>query len=468
MTDLRTAATRLAGTVTFRLALGYGVLAVGSLVLISILFYFGTVGVLAHGIDAKLRSRSDRLAGRFAEQGVAGVESEIRRLLEDGVDSDTEVYLVETPAGQGLVGNLTAWPAATTPFDRLTDQDVVRAGRPSVSRLLPRRLPDGNVLVVGRDMQDLTEIRQLVWRALGTGGAFAVQLAIGGAFLFRRQVERRIATIRQTARKIETGNLGLRIPVSGLPDEFSRLAQDINHMLDWIQSLMDGVQHVSNAIAHDLRTPLGRIRGQLDEALRPGNSEEHLAKAASSAIGAIDDLTIVFDKLLQIAEAESGTRRRSFERVALRPIVTDVAELYDAMAEDKGITLISAVEDEPATFGDRDLLASAVANLVENALKYAGKGATVRLRAATCAGRVLVDVQDDGPGVPAELRPKLAERFFRVDSSRNEPGNGLGLSLVTAIASVHGGTLVLEDAAPGLLARLELPLARDESFQTVS
>jgi len=324
---------------------------------------------------------------------------------------------------------------------------------------LPRLLPGGPILVVGRDMQDRREIEQLVWRALVAGGAVALLLAIGGALLFRRQLEHRVGAIRRTAREIEAGDLTRRIPISGVDDEFARLNRDINSMLDRIEHLMNGVRHVSNAIAHDLRTPLGRIRGRLEEALRPGGSTMELVETGRFAIAQVDELIQMLDNLLQIAEAESGARRQSFTLVRLSQVVSDVVELYDAAAEEAGITLLSEISGDPLTLGDENLLTSAVANLLDNALKYAGGGATVLVHAARERDTVSIRVQDDGPGIPATERPRVVERFYRLDRSRSLPGNGLGLSIVTAIASLHRGRLCLEDAAPGLAARIVLPRA---------
>jgi len=450
---------RLPGTVAFRLALGYGVLVVGSMAVVALMFYVGTVGVLARGTDHKLTTISARLTDHYQRYGTEALQLEIQRLLDDGIDSDTEVYLLADPNGGKILGNLSAWPVEA-PFDQLTDQEVIRAGRASVSRLLPHRLSTGNILVVGRDLEDLRQIEQLVWRALGASAVVAFHLAVGGALLFRRQIERRIAAIRRTALKIETGDLSWRIPGSAKEDEFSRLNTDINRMLDRIQHLMDGVRHVSNTIAHDLRTPLGRIRAQLDEALRPGRNLEQVSLAARTAIGGIDDVIAIFEKLLQIAEAEAGTHRQSFQSVALGPIVTDIVELYDAMAEDKGIALRVCVDGEPATLGDKDLLAGAVANLIDNALKYAGGGTTVHVTASGDGDTVSIVVRDDGPGIPAAERSKVTERFYRLDASRSLPGNGLGLSLVGAVAGLHRGWFRLDDGAPGLVAHIILPSAR--------
>jgi signal transduction histidine kinase len=296
-------------------------------------------------------------------------------------------------------------------------------------------------------------------RALLVGGAVALLLAVGGAALFRRQLEHRMAAIRHTALEIEAGDLSRRIPVLDSDDEFTRLNRDINRMLDRIQRLMEGVRDVSNAIAHDLRTPLGRIRSRLDEVLRPGGTTEQLREAAGASIDGIDELIVIFDKLLQIAEAESGTRRQCFQPVTLKDVITDVVELYDAAAEANGVALAVGVVGEPTTLGDKDLLATATANLVDNALKYGGSATTVRVGAREDRETVSIVVQDEGPGIAPEERAKAVTRFYRLDRSRSLPGNGLGLAIVAAISHLHGGRLSLEDAAPGLIARIVLPRA---------
>src|SRR5215469_1116769 len=450
---------RFWGTVAFRLALSYGLLAIGSMSVISAAFYFGTVGVLERGIEAKLLSLSKRLAAHYESRGDEELRREIQQLLVDGIEQDTEVYLFVAPDGRKLVGNIFGWTEKSAPLDTLTDLAVMRNGRPSLSRLLPRLLPDGSILVVGRDLQDQREIERLVWHALLAGGAVALLLTIGGALLFRRQIEDRVGAIRRTAQEIEAGDLSRRIPISDAEDEFARLNRDINRMLDRIEHLMDGVRHVSNAIAHDLRTPLARIRSRLEEALSSGDSVAQLACTARFAIQQVDELIQMLDRLLQIAEAESGARRQSFAPVPLASVLSDVVELYDASAEAEGITLVSKVEGWPIALGDKNLLTSALANLIDNALKYAGIGSTVQVRAIEDRDTVSIVVQDDGPGIPPAERVRVLDRFYRLDRSRSLPGNGLGLSIVTAIASLHWGNLDLGDAGPGLVARVTLPRA---------
>jgi len=422
--------------------------------------YLGTVGMLGHGIDRKLTSLSQHLSQRASSDGREALRQEIQRLLDDGIDSDTEVYQLVAPDGHALAGNLQDLPDAL-PLDQMADFDVIRAGRASHSRLLVHRLADGGLLVVGRDLDDLLRIETLVLQSLSIGGMAAGLLALGGALLFRRMIERRLAAIRRTAAKIGAGDMNWRVPMGKNDDEFSRLSHDINIMLDRIQTLMDGVRDVSNAIAHDMRTPLARIRAKLDQAVKGERNAEALTQSATEAIAEIDDLVTVFHKLLQIAEVESGGGRHGQAAVPLGELVNDMAELYDALAEEQGITLTSGVKGNPVAHGDRDLLAIALVNLLDNAVKYAGDGATIALSAEELPDRLLLRVSDNGPGIPADQRPSVLKRFVRLDASRHLPGNGLGLSMVAAIAGIHDGILELDDAGPGLIVTITLPrLAR--------
>ena len=444
-------------SLAFRLAFLYGLAMLTVMPVVGATFYFGTVGVLARGIDAQLQGFSSRLAALAGQQGIDALAREIDQLLADGIASDTEVYLLARPDGSRIVGNIDPWNWDDSQFGHLSDQALVRLGRPSLSRILPVRLPQGDILVVGRDMPDQQKIRFLVVRSLVIGGLLAAAMAVLGALLFHRRVDYRLAAIRGIAAKIESGQLDWRIPPSAGQDEFSRLNADINRMLDRIQQLMDGVRHVSNAIAHDLRTPLGRLRARLDEALRAGDPAA-LPAAAAGTIAGIDQLILLFERLLQIAEAESGTRRQSFEPVPLGPLLTTLAELYDALAEEKDMTLTLEAPEAAAILGDRALLSALLANLVENAFKYAAHpGGRVALALALRAEHVELTVADDGPGIPAAERGRVLERFYRLDRSRSLPGNGLGLPLAAAIVTLHGGKMALEDGQPGLRVRVILP-----------
>jgi signal transduction histidine kinase len=448
----------LGNSIATRLAAGNGALLVLLILVTSAVFYFGTVGVLDRAIDGKIVSISNRLVSAYGRRPVADLTREINLELADGIDSDTEIFLVTSASGERVVGNLTEWPTHP-PIGKLLKRDVIRNGRPSSARLLVEPLPSGGLLYIGRDLSEQRSIRDLVLRALQAAGAISLVLVVLGAWFFRHQIERRIGGIRRTASEIEAGNLDRRISISG-DDEFARLAIDINRMLDRIEQLMNGVRHVSNAIAHDLRTPLARVRAALDDALKRETTAPALAEAARSAIEGIDDLIVLLNKLLQIAEAESGMRTGSFESVDVNRIVHDMVDLYDAAAEDAGVRLRSTRGSPVWAQGDHDLLASAVASLIDNAIKYAGRGASVEVQAEAESGGVAITVRDDGPGVPASELPHLTERFYRMDRARNQPGNGLGLSIVSAITALHGGVLQLSNAHPGLRASVRLRVAK--------
>lgn len=451
-------ANNLRGSFAARLALVYGLILAVSITVVSGVFYVGTIGVLDGNIDNKILSVADRLYQLGQAHATPGLVREINRQMSDGLDSDSEIFLFLAPDGTALAGNIGTGVIRSLPLNALVTRLIDHEGKKVQARVIVRQFADGERLLVGRDLAEREAIEDLVWRALGMGAALSMVLVSAGAVLFRRKIEWRIGRIRRTAKQIEAGDLSRRIPVTG-EDEFSLLNRDINRMLDRIEHLMDGVRHVSNAIAHDLRTPLGRIRSKLEASLQRIVTDDALAATARDAIADIDDLILVFEKLLQIAEAESGMRTQTLEIVDLGRIAGDIADLYDATAEEQRITLKLSLEQGVEVLGDRNLLGSALASLVDNAIKYAGTGATIELRAFSSAEGAVVEVRDNGPGIAAEEMPKVTQRFYRLDHSRHLPGNGLGLSIVSAIASLHNGTLQLESAQPGLVARIVLASA---------
>lgn len=277
-------------------------------------------------------------------------------------------------------------------------------------------------------------------------------MSIGGALLFRRELRQRLSGIQQIVTHIEAGDLSQRIPLLQQEDEFSRLSRDINSMLDQQQRLMDGVRHISNTIAHNLRTPMTRILLRLRKSEQEGAQARD--EALQFALQEMEELSVMFNKLLDLAEVESGTRRQSFSSISLNDVVADVLELYEPVAEEKSVRLTSVFDAEPVTNGDRELLASAIANLVDNALKYAGENAAVEVRTTQDAHGAAIIVRDNGAGIPVTELPRIGTHFYRLDRSR--PGYGLGLASVMAIARLHGGNLEFSNANPGLIVRMTL------------
>jgi signal transduction histidine kinase len=442
-------------SIAFRQALLYAGSVVFTMIVLLLIIYQQTVGTWQRRIDRQLDTTTQRLLEYYDRSGADALAAHINSLLSDGVDSDTEVYTLVAADGHSVAGNLAVTPAVTTPTHAILEHHVLRAGRPSQSRLRITRLANGGVLVVGRDMQDQHELDHLIRSASFWGGAVTVLMAVCGALAFRRQLEHRIGAIRHTAAQIERGDLAQRVPISPQQDEFARLSRDINAMLDRIHGLMEGVRHVSNTIAHNIRTPLSRILARLYTAQAASDPRAELPAAVEFAITEIQDLNIVFDKLLRIAEVESGTRRQTFGAVSLNAVAVNALELYDALAETKGLVLTHALAPDPTTAGDGDLLANAVANLLDNAIKYTPSGGMIHVDTHREGTVVSITVRDNGRGIPEEERARVGTRFYRLD--RAVPGWGLGLASVRAIARLHGGSLQLEDARPGLIARLVLP-----------
>ena len=447
----------LRGSIAFRLAVGYGLLLAASMATLSAIVYFGTVGVFEHSIDNKIMAVETHLADAWVRDGHTGLVREIDAQLHDLIDTDTEVVGLVDAKGSVLAGNLGRWYGDLPAAGELAFGQMDRNGAPVSVRLIATRLDDGSRLVVGRDLIELDAIRSVVERALLVSGAVSILLAFFGAQIFRSRLEARIGRIRRTTARIAAGELSSRIVVMG-NDEFARLADDINRMLDRIEALMEGVRHVSNSIAHDLRTPLSRVRSRLDRALQASADPHALVADARLAIEDIDSVISLFDKLLQIAALESGVRAGTFEKLDLAAIAHDMTELYEAAAEEQGVAL--CFTGTPTIIrGDRDLLASALASLIDNAIKYGRNGGRIDVEVATMDGAPALTVRDYGQGVPLEDMDKLTRRFYRVDQSRHLPGNGLGLSIVTAITQLHEGTLALRRADPGFEASMVFPRA---------
>ncbi|QNK69128.1 sensor histidine kinase [Variovorax sp. PAMC26660] len=442
-------------SVGFRLAFYYGLLVAITMLAALAIVYMQTVGVLQQRMVRQVSTSLQQLMVRYDARGADGVAGEIGFALSDGRNSDNEIYLLTDREGRKLAGNLDQMPSLAPDAGDGVHRRVVRSGQSAIGYLVMRHLPDGGLLVVGHDLRDQESIESLVASASAAAGIVAVLLLIGGTFVFRQELERSVGAVRRTAARIAAGELQERVAPSGQEDEFALLENDINAMLDRIQSLMDGVRHVSNTIAHNLRTPLTRVLVRLRAVEQELGGNDVQRQAVATAIRELDELAVVFEKLLQIAEVEAGARRQQFAPVALHVIADDVAELYEAVAEAQGITLLREPADLAVALGDRDLLAGAAANLLDNALKYAGIGATVRVGTHTVDGRAQLFVQDNGPGIPAGEYERIGVRFHRLD--RSTPGHGLGLASVQAVVALHGGRLQLGDAAPGLRVCIDLP-----------
>jgi signal transduction histidine kinase len=447
---------RLIRTSTFQLAWWYmGIFGASALMLIGVVWW-ATVGYLEEQTNALLEDEIQGLLAEFGERGLPG----LARIIQQRVTSDAgnpALYLLIDRNGGHLAGNLRGWPAQRPDSEGWYSLvSVNQDGRRTPIRGKASDLRDGMRLLVAHDQSRLEATRSLIndtflW-ALGGG----LVLALVGGFLMSYSVMGRIEAINRASREIMTGRLQRRMPIRGINDEFDQLSENLNAMLDRIDSLIEGVKSVADNIAHDLRTPLTRLRGRLENlSVRPGLDVE-LRNELSSAMTEADHLLATFGALLRIARIESGTHDREWVDLALRPLLHDAWELYQAVGEEKDIA-VKLGEANGRLRGDRDLLFQALCNLLDNAIKFSPPGSEVMLEATESDDAISISITDQGPGIPEGERGKVLDRFYRSASVTGIPGSGLGLSLVSAIAHYHGGQLLLSDNAPGLRATLRLP-----------
>ena len=417
--------------------------------------WWETAALLDRQVDAAIRADAQGLSEQWSDGGLAGLVATIRDRLLENVDDDA-IYLVIDPVGNRIAGNLQRWPPGVVSADDWYELTIDRAGLRSPARVHRFDLPGGDRLLVGRDVRTRIALRRLLTDAMFWAAVVLMVLGLAGALLMNGLFRSMLANVSATSAAVAAGDLTHRVRVTGRGDEFDRLAETINDMLDRIARLMDGVRQVSNAIAHDLRTPIARARARLEDAGAHARNEADLRAAVERAQADLDGVTSVFQALLRIAEIEAGARRAAFGTVDLVGLLKDIAELYGALAEERGLQLELALPAALELPGDRELIQQAVANLLDNAVKFSPPGGVVRLSAEAVGGEVRIGVADKGVGIPAVDRDRAVQRFFRGEAARHTPGSGLGLALVLAVAQLHGGTLLLEDHAPGLLAILVL------------
>ena len=441
----------LARSTSVRLAAGYAALFLVSSFLVAAFVWWNTAAYLDSETDAVIIAETRALTDRFDDHGVPGLVEAIRERLQQLPDDSTVILLVG-PARQPLAGNLAAWPLNADPRPGWYEVRLVRRGNAALTRFLHFELPGGLHLLVGRVVQERVQIRKRILEGLLWGSALVVGLAFLGGLLLRRLLLARVEAIASTAARIADGDLSQRVPTRGTEDEFDELADTINRLLTQIEQLIEGVRNVSNAIAHDLRTPLTELRARLETLLRQDDPA-----VVEAAIADTDRLIGVFNALLRLAEIDSGMRRSGFQRTSLRELLDQVVELYEPAAEAKDVTLTADLAADASVDGDPSLLAQAVGNLLDNAVKYTLPGGHVAVTLGSEASEARIVVADDGPGIPEEDRAHATERFWRGDRSRHTPGVGLGLSVVSAVARLHRGRLDLADNDPGVRAILTLP-----------
>ena len=423
--------------------------------------WWNTAGALDRQVEAAIRADATALAERRRAGGIEAMVEAIEDRLAVDVQNEG-LYLLVGPEGATLAGNLSAWPQEANAEPPWLRMPLLRDGGMTEARLLRVELGAGYRLLVGRDVAEKLRLRGLLSEGIAWAATASAALAVLGAWLLRRALERRLRPAYRTAAAIGAGDLSPRVPLSERDDEFDKLGKTMNAMLDRIAQLMEGVRGVSDAIAHDLRTPIARARAKLEEALHSARDEDQLRAAVEQGIADLDGIARIFQAVLRIAEVEAGARRAAFAPTDLAPMLADMAELYGAAAEARDQRLALDLPARLPMVGDRDLIGQALANLLDNALKFTSDGGTVTLSARVRPGGLEIVVADDGPGMPEPDRQRAGERFFRADAARTTPGSGLGLSLVRAVAALHGGDVALEAEhpgadRPGLRVTLRLP-----------
>jgi signal transduction histidine kinase len=443
-------------TSTFRLAsLSGGAFAL-CVAMLCALVYWQAATYETRQIDRFVEQRLRVIAAGDVDAAVAGL---VR--TESASGSGNGYFGLFAPNGTIIAGNLPAAPPGLALDGKARRFD--EAGGSALG--VPIRgagliLPDGRKLILARDVASIDELRQALTRASEIGVLPALLLSLCVGFLLGWRAVRRVRAMRRTIERIMSGSLKDRLATTAADDDFDRLSRSVNRMLDEIERLLIEIEGIGDNIAHDLRTPLTRVRTRLERAKQPGTTREGLIDTIDAAIIGLDQALGIITALLRIAEIEDGRRRAAFGDVDLSALARDIAELYEPIAEGHGIALTIAANARVSVNGDRDLLIEAIANVIDNAIKFTPEGGAVAISTDEAGGQCVVRIADTGPGIPVEEREAVMKRFYRSDRSRHHFGSGLGLGLVHAIAKLHGFQVVIGDASPGCVVEFLCPPAR--------
>ena len=443
-------------TQAFRIiAIYLGIFAISTLALVGFV-YWNTALVLDRQNDETIEAEITGLVEQYQRQGLPGLSDVI---IGRSVRGQQGLYLLANNDRRVIAGNLDTWPQVQAADNGLVEFAYERriGGAPELRRARGRifTLAQGYFLLVARDVHERRELEELFTTMLLWGSGLMIVLGLAGGVVVSRNFLARLDVINRTSRQIMRGDLSQRVPVSRAGDEFDVLSGHLNRMLDRIERLLHGMREVSDNVAHDLRSPLNRLRNRLEMAAMRHPVESETARDIDAAVQETDRLIATFNSLLLIAEAEAGSVRESMEMFSLGDVIEGIGELYGPLADEKSLRFVVHEPAITATIrGNRNLISQAVANLVDNAIKYTPEGGSVAVALEQSPDGPQLVVSDTGPGIPPEQHLRVTERFVRLESSRNSPGTGLGLSLVAAVAHLHDAELMLEDNRPGLRAVL--------------
>ncbi|NKB62080.1 MAG: HAMP domain-containing protein [Gammaproteobacteria bacterium] len=434
-----------------------------STLIIFYFFYLFTASYMTEQMDNTIQAEIQGLAERYNQEGLNGLTELIAERVNRQQATGNSIYLLTTYRLEPLVGNLDRWPKNAQINDDWLEFKLEineQTNETHLARAKIFRLPGSYGLLVGRDINQLTEAKRRIIQALTWGLAMMVLLAFLGGLVLSRRTVRKIERINQTAQSIMSGDLSKRVPLTNRNDDFDQVADNLNQMLDRIQALMEDIRRVSDNIAHDLRTPLARLRQHLEEARLQEPASSKSAQNLEQSIREADSLLVTFNALLRIARIEAGQLTAGFTQIDYCTLLEDIVEFYEPLMEDKYQTLETGLDTHILSWGDRDLLFQALANLIENAIKYTPEKGNISLTLTRHVDDVIITISDNGPGIPESEYENVFRRFYRLDQSRTASGNGLGLSMVAAVISMHNGDIALNNNRPGLKIQITLPVTK--------
>ena len=456
---------RIFHTFTFRLGLVYV-----ALFSLSVMFLFGFIYTFAMNYlqgqtHEAIRNKYNYLLDEYQQSGSGGVVNRIKSAIADDPEG-REIYLLVNQKQEKIVGNLNTWPESAVKEGSFEKQGSWIRFRIEGTREQPSGIEVKAVIIplskwrsllVGLSMQGNERIQQTIVKTFGASLLVTLVIAFFGAIIMTRSVMRRINVINRSAGTIMHGNLSARIPYAAGGDEFDELSLNLNQMLDKIEGLLSSLSQFANNIAHDLRSPLSRIINRLDAALRNTDIDQKTRQLLQQNITDMEGLVATFNSILKITELEANTEFRTFEACNLHRLIAGLIELYEPYAAEKDIRLTHQLTSPLMVYGEKNLLTQAFANLIDNAIKFSPAGGAVTVACEMTATSTAITIADTGPGIPAEFHDKVFEKFFRMEQSRNTRGNGLGLSLVAAIARIHNASITLRQGQPGLIVCFSFP-----------
>jgi signal transduction histidine kinase len=456
---------RIVKTFTFRLGLVYvGLFGLSVIFLFAFIYTFAMRYVDEQVSDA-IRVQYNYLSDEYRQSGTSGVEARIRELIANDDDA-SEIYMLVNQKYEKLAGNLNEWPIDATKGGLFEKEGRwirfhIEGSRNNLQgievRAITIPLSKWRTLLIGQTMQSNERVEQTIVRTFWASLLLTLAMAFLGAIVMTRSVMQRINVINRSAETIMHGNLSVRIPFNKGGDEFDDLSSNLNQMLDKIEMLLKSLSQFANNIAHDLRSPLNRIINRLDAGLRTMDGDNPAKKLLEKNIQEMQELIGTFNSILNISELEANTEFRQFEPCDLQRIISNLVEFYEPYAAEKDVALVSTLEQPIRIQGEKNLLTQAFANLIDNALKFTPRGGAIAITASQSLRQADIMIADNGPGIPQAFRQKVFEKFFRLEQSRNTKGNGLGLSLVAAIADIHNAVITLEDNHPGLKVIISFP-----------